>query len=77
MIKLKDELRERMKQVTPKPYQSRVENLYDFMKNKLTFSEKGKLVDDGKTITDSNISDLIQHAVRDRRRNIRKSSFLI
>ena len=70
MIRLKDELRDRLKMVTPKPYQSRAESLYDYLKNKLTFSDKGELMDDGKAIVDSNITDLIQHAVRDRRRNI-------
>jgi len=71
MMKLKDDLRERLEQATPKPYQSRAKSLYDFMKNKLSFSDKGELMDkDGKVIVDSNISDLIQHAVRDRRRNI-------
>ena len=71
MKKLKEDLRERIRQATPKPYQSRAENLYDFLKNKLSFSEKGELLDnDSKAIVDSNISDLIQHAVRDRRRNM-------
>lgn len=70
MIRLKDELRDRLKLVTPKPYQSRAESLYDYLKNKLTFTDKGELMDDGKAIADSNITDLIQHAVRDRRRNI-------
>ena len=71
MKKLKEDLRERVRQATPKPYQSRAESLYDFLKNKLSFSEKGELLDDdNKAIVDSNISDLIQHAVRDRRRNM-------
>ena len=71
MKKLKEDLREKVRQATPKPYQSRAESLYDFLKNKLSFSEKGEILDnDNKAIVDSNISDLIQHAVRDRRRNM-------
>ena len=71
MMKLKEDLRERVRQATPRPYQSRAESLYDFLKNKLSFSEKGELLDnDNKAIVDSNITDLIQHAVRDRRRNM-------
>jgi hypothetical protein len=71
MKKLKEDLRERVRQATPRPYQSRAESLYDFLKNKLSFSEKGEIHDnDNKAIVDSNITDLIQHAVRDRRRNM-------
>ena len=71
MINLKDEMRKHLVQVTPRPYQSRAENLYNFISNKMTINEKGEMMDrNGKVVEGSNISDLIQHAVRDRRRNI-------
>ena len=45
--------------------------MFNFINKKLTVNEKGEIVDnDGKVIEGSNIADLIQHAVRDRRRNI-------
>ena len=71
MINLKDELRSRLTQVTPKPYRTRAQSLFQHVANRILLNEKGELYDaDGKLIEASNISDLIQHAVRDRRRNI-------
>ncbi|MEL7307313.1 MAG: hypothetical protein AAGK05_05190 [Pseudomonadota bacterium] len=71
MLKIKDEMREHIMQVTPKPYQTRAGSLYKFVSNKININEKGELIDnDGMAVVGSNISDLIQHAVRDRRRNI-------
>lgn len=71
MIKIKDELRNHIKNVTPKPYQARAENLFNYMKHKLNVTPKGELIkDDGTVIASSNITDLVQHAVRDRRRNM-------
>lgn len=71
MIKLKDELRQNMKNVTPRAYLSRAEGLMNFVFDKLQFNERGELTDiKGDAIKNTNIFDLIQHAVRDRRRNI-------
>ena len=71
MMQIKDNIRQQLVQVTPKPYQSRADNLFNFINKKLTVNEKGEIADnDGKVIEGSNIADLIQHAVRDRRRNI-------
>ena len=71
MINLKDDLRSRLTQVTPKPYRTRAQSLFQHVANRIVLNEKGELHDaDGKLIEESNISDLIQHAVRDRRRNI-------
>ena len=70
MMNLKDELKHKLIELTPKPYQSRAQNLFGFINEKLNVSDKGEIIDsDGKTIIGSNIGDLIQHAVRDRRRN--------
>lgn len=71
MINLKDDLRKRLIEITPKPYQSRATSLFQFVANKIDVNEKGELKDaHGSVIQGSNISDLVQHAVRDRRRNI-------
>ena len=71
MINLKDEMRKRLIEATPKPFQNRVQSLYRFVSDKLNVNAKGEMIDsDGKAIEGSNLSDLIQHAIRDRRRNM-------
>jgi hypothetical protein len=70
MMKLKDDLRNRFIEATPKPYQSRAQSLFKFIGDNMSINNKGELLDDGKAIEGSNIGDLVQHAVRDRRRNI-------
>ena len=71
MINIKDDLRKRAIQVTPRPYQGRVQNLFDFVADKIGVNAKGEMYDShGAIIEGSNITDLVQHAVRDRRRNI-------
>ena len=71
MINLKDELKKRLVEATPKPYQSRAQSLFQFVANKLNLNEKGELLNaDGSVVSGSNIGDLIQHSVRDRRRNM-------
>lgn len=71
MINIKDDLRKRAIQITPRPYQGRVQNLFDFVSDKVGVNAKGEMYDrHGAVIEGSNITDLVQHAVRDRRRNI-------
>ena len=71
LIKLKERVRNALVQATPRPYQSRAQSLMNFVVDKLDYNEKGELKDDSQAIIPgSNLSDLIQHAVRDRRRNI-------
>ena len=71
MIKVKDLLRRRLLEATPKPYQNRAESLFNYMKDKMKVNEKGEIFNDaGHIIEGSNIGDLVQHAVRDRRRNL-------
>lgn len=71
MINVKDDLKRRLLEATPKPYQSRAQSLFQFVANKLSMNEKGELLNaDGSILSGSNIGDLIQHSVRDRRRNI-------
>ena len=71
MIKIKDDLGKRVIDATPKPYQKRAQSLLNYLRQKLDVNQKGELMDKfGKAIEGSHIGDLIQHAVRDRRRNI-------
>lgn len=71
MKRVKDELSKRLLALTPKAYQSRAQSLFNFLESKMSINDKGEVVkSDGTVIDGSNIADLIQHAVRDRRRNI-------
>ena len=77
MIALKDTMRQRLLEATPKPYQNRASTLFSFMKDKLQISPKGEIYgNDGQLIAGSNITDLVQHAVRDRRRAMNPSGWL-
>ena len=56
---------------SPKPYRTRANALYQGLEPFLKFNERGEIFDDeGKLVPDSHIEDLIQYAVRDRRRDI-------
>lgn len=71
LIKVKEQLRDRLREATPKPYRTRAESLYNFMKDKIQLNPKGEIyTNEGLRIEGSNIADLVQHAVRDRQRNI-------
>ena len=71
MINIKDVLKQRLLDATPKPYQTRAQTLFQFVANKININERGEVLNaDGSVIAGSNIGDLIQHAVRDRRRNM-------
>lgn len=71
MMNIKDDLKDRLIAATPKLYRSRASSLFQFIGNKIGVNDKGELLDvNNKGIEGSNIGDLIQHAVRDRRRNM-------
>lgn len=71
MINVKDAMRQRTLSATPRIYQSRAESLFQFVSDKLNMNDRGELVNpDGSVLEGSNITDLIQHSVRDRRRNM-------
>lgn len=71
MMNIKDDLKDRLIASTPKLYRSRASSLFQFIGNKIGVNDKGELMNNkGSIIAGSNIGDLIQHAVRDRRRNI-------
>ena len=67
---LKDQMRSYLTISTPKPYRSRAEALFQSMEPYLNVNEKGEIIkDDNSVIESSRYEDLIQHAVRDRRRH--------
>ena len=69
MKELKDKMRSYLTISTPKPYRTRAQALFESMEQFLKFNERGEMLDDSnKAIDNSRVEDLIQHAVRDRRR---------
>ena len=69
MKALKDKMRQEIVLATPKPYQSRARGLFQHLEPVLMFNERGEIFDEqNQVISQSRIEDLIQYAVRDRRR---------
>ena len=70
MKSLHDQMKNYLSIVTPKPYRSRAERLLSVLEPHLKWNEKGEMIDNStnRAIDQSQVSDLIQHAVRDRRR---------
>lgn len=67
---LKDQMRHYLTVSTPKPYRSRAEALFQSIEPWLNVNEKGEIIQaDNSVIESSRVEDLIQHAVRDRRRS--------
>ena len=67
---LKDQMRHYLTISTPKPYRTRAEALFQSIEPYLNVNEKGEVIkDDNSVIESSRYEDLIQHAVRDRRRS--------
>ena len=70
MKALKEKMRQDVSLGTPKPYRNRALSLYRSLEPHVKFNERGELYgDDNKVIDYSRAEDLIQHAVRDRRRD--------
>ena len=69
MKNLKDQMRHYLTVSTPKPYRSRAESLFQSLEPYLNVNDIGEIIkDDGSVIKSSRFEDLVQHAVRDRRR---------
>ena len=67
---LKDQMRAYLTISTPRPYRTRAEALFQSIEPHLNVNEKGEIIKDDNTVIESSrYEDLIQHAVRDRRRN--------
>ena len=70
MKALKEKMRHEIVLATPKPFQSRTRSLFQHLEPVLKVNERGEMYDkDNAIIPNSRIEDLIQYAVRDRRRN--------
>ena len=71
MKDLKERMRQDITASTPKPYQQRARSLFQSLESFLNFNERGEIHNDsGRLIPQSRLEDLVQHAVRDRRRNL-------
>ena len=70
MKALKDQMRQSLLVSTPKVYRSRAETLMKVIEPHIGVSSRGELLNKAsrQPIEDSRLDDLIQHAVRDRRR---------
>ena len=67
---LKEKMRHEIVLATPKAFQSRTRSLFQHLEPVLKLNERGEMLDkDNAIIPNSRIEDLIQYAVRDRRRN--------
>ena len=70
MKEWKDKIRNEMALGTPKPYRNRALSLYRSMEPHVKINQRGEIHDkNDKPIEHSRVEDLIQHAVRDRRRH--------
>ena len=73
---LKDQMRAYLTISTPRPYRTRAEALFQSIEPHLNVNEKGEVIkDDNSVIEASRFEDLIQHAVRDRRRNFKPTGW--
>lgn len=71
MMNLKEQMRNSISISSPKPYVNRAQALFRNLEAFIKFNERGELItDDDRVIPHSRIEDLVQHAVRDRRRNM-------
>ena len=71
MKELKEKMRQQLTVTTPKPYRNRAQSLFNSIEGFLKFNERGEISDSNdQTIPHSRVEDLVQHAVRDRRRSL-------
>ena len=68
---LKEKIRNSLVVATPKPYRNRAQALFQSIDSVIRFNDKGEIyTKDNEVIPGSRVEDLINHAIRDRRRNI-------
>lgn len=68
---LKERMRNLIASNSPKPYRNRASSLFDGLESAIQFNERGEIMDEeGKVVPHSHVQDLIQYAVRDRRREV-------
>ena len=71
MKDLKEKMRQDLTLATPKPFQSRALALYQSLQPFIKFNERGEIYNnDGQLVPQSRLEDLVQYAVRDRRRTV-------
>jgi len=68
---LKEKIRNSLVVATPKPYRNRAQALFQSIDSVIRFNDKGEIyTKDNEVISGSRVEDLINYAIRDRRRNI-------
>ena len=71
MKDLKNQMRNYITFSTPKPYRHRAQALFHSIESHINFNDRGEIMDrHGNVIQHSRLEDLVQHAVRDRRRSM-------
>ena len=65
---MKEKIRDDISLGTPKPYRNRALSLYRSIEPHINLTQRGELKVQDQVLENSRIEDLIQHAVRDRRR---------
>ena len=69
MKELKERMRNSIMRNSPTPYRGRAKALFEGVSSFLKFNQRGEIYDDeNQVVPDSHVEDLIQYAVRDRRR---------
>lgn len=70
MLTLAEQIKDRALASTPSTYRRRAQNLFDFINPFIKWNEKGEIMNAfGSPISGSHIEDLVQYAVRDKRRS--------
>lgn len=71
MKQLKEAMRENIINNSPKAFQTRARALFSSLEPFIKFNERGEIFsDEDRLIQESRLEDLVQHAVRDRRRSL-------
>ena len=71
MQDLKVKMRQSIAETSPKAYQSRAKTLFQNLEPFLKFNERGEIYNtENQLVSHSRLEDLVQHAVRDRRRSM-------
>ena len=77
MKNVKHQMQPQFQAGVPKQYRTRATGLHEFLKSRIQWNERGELLntDTNQPIANSQIEDLIQHAVRDKRRSIQPAGW--
>ena len=76
MKALKEKMRQSVTNTSPRPYAHRARTLFQSIQDSIKFNERGEIYGvTGNIIPESRLEDLIQYAIRDRRRPIQPAGW--